>query len=343
VNRETCDTATENFMKLVVPEDREKLREVRELYAKGICPQPFEYRIRRPDGEIRHIYRETELISDEGGRPIRMVGTLHDVTEARVAASKQRELQKQLQHSQKLETLGTLAGGVAHELNNALMPIGSLSKMLLQALPPDSDDREAFELIVGASDRARNLVQSILSFSRKQDRLRERIDLANLMRQSLQMMRATLPAMVRIDEKISAVSPVLADADEVNQVVVNLVTNAAHAIGAAVGTITVGLAAVKSAATDAQNAAEGWVRLWVADTGCGMDAATRERIFEPFFTTKEVGQGTGLGLAVVHGIVSDHGGRIEVKSKPGEGTRLTIYLPVDAMAAGVSTATLAAA
>jgi PAS domain S-box-containing protein len=346
VDRETFDTATENFIRLIVPEDRGKLLQAREQYSKGICPEPYEYRIRRPDSEIRHIYRETELIYDASGRPIRMVGTLHDVTEARAAASKQRELQKQLQHSQKLEALGTLAGGIAHELNNALMPISSLSKMLLEALPPDGEDREALDLIIEASGRARNLVQSILSFSRKQDRLKERIDLADLVRRSLQMLRATLPATVRIDEKISPAPPVLADADELNQVVVNLVTNAAHAVGAAVGAVTVGLAAVESAKTGVQNAEDGWVRLWVADNGCGMDAQTLERIFEPFFTTKEVGQGTGLGLSVVHGIVSDHGGRIEVKSEPGKGTRLTIYLPVDAIAAGASeraTAALAAA
>ncbi len=342
VDPKTFDVSAENFIQLIVPEDRGKLLVAREQIAKGICPEPFAYRIRRPDGELRHIYRETELIYDDSGKPTRMLGTMHDVTEARAAEAKQRELQKQLQHSQKLEALGTLAGGVAHELNNALMPINSLAKMMLKGLPSESDDREVFELIVEASDRARNLVQSILSFSRKQDRLKARIDLADVIRQSLQMLRMTLPATARINEEIVPTPPILADADELNQVVVNLVTNAAHAIGAASGSITVGLAAVKSE----EDAGDGWVRLWVADTGCGMDAQTLERVFEPFFTTKEVGQGTGLGLSVVHGIVSDHGGRIEVESAPRKGTRFTITLPVDAMAAGAArdaTATLAAA
>jgi PAS domain S-box-containing protein len=346
VDPKTFDVATDNFIQRILPEDRAKLLATREQIAEGICPRPLEYRIRRPDGEVRHIYRETELIRDDSGKPIRMIGTVHDVTEARAAEAKQRELQKQLQHSQKLEALGTLAGGVAHELNNALMPINSLAKMMLKGLPPDSDDREVFELIVEASDRARNLVQSILSFSRKQDRLKARIDPADVIRQSLQMLRMTLPATVRINEEIIPTPPILADADELNQVVVNLVTNAAHAIGAAPGTVTIGLAALGSAKTNDENAEDGWVRLWVADTGCGMDAQTVERVFEPFFTTKEVGQGTGLGLSVVHGIVSDHGGRIEVESAPGKGTRFTIILPVDAMTAGAArdaTATRAAA
>jgi nitrogen-specific signal transduction histidine kinase len=202
-------------------------------------------RIRRPDGQVRHIYRETELIYYERGRPMRVVAIMHDVTEARVAEVKQRELEKQLHHSQKLEALGTLAGGAAHELNNALVPICALTKTMLQALPPDSEDGEDLEIIVAASDRARKLVQSILSFSRKHDRLKTRVDLADLLGQTLQMVQATLPATVRIDQKISAVPPVPGDADQLNQVVVNLVTNAAQAVGAATGTITVGLDAVR--------------------------------------------------------------------------------------------------
>ncbi|HUH83579.1 MAG TPA: ATP-binding protein [Stellaceae bacterium] len=147
------------------------------------------------------------------------------------------------------------------------------------------------------------------------------------------MLRLTLPATVRIDHEILEVPLVLADADELNQVVVNLVTNAAHAIGAATGTVRVSLAPAASGERGALEAGCQWIRLSVADTGCGMDADTVRRIFEPFFTTKEVGQGTGLGLSVVHGIVTDHGGRIDVESERGIGTKFTIYLPTGAIAA----------
>jgi PAS domain S-box-containing protein len=338
VDPATFDTATSSFDRLLVPEDRGKLVVARDRIMEGICPEPFEYRIQRPDGSVRHVYRETEIIRDEAGKPVKFVGTLHDVTEARAAEQRQRELQTQLQHSQKLEALGTLAGGVAHELNNALMPICALSKMMLETLRPESEDREDLEMIVIAGDRARNLVQQILSFSRKQDFLtqdapRKQVDLADLLRRSLQLLRLTVPATVRLSEEISPVPLVLADADKLHQVVINLVTNAAQAIGWAIGTVTIGIAPAGGPENGVSDSAGGGVRLWIADTGCGMDARTVERIFEPFFTTKEVGEGTGLGLSVVHGIISDHGGRVEVESEPGKGTKFTIHLPTSAAAA----------
>jgi signal transduction histidine kinase len=138
------------------------------------------------------------------------------------------------------------------------------------------------------------------------------------------MLRATLPATVRIRQKISPVPALLGNANELEQVVVNLVNNAAHAIGEGMGTITVGVGRVDSLVNNASEE----VGLWVKDTGCGMDAKTLDRIFEPFFTTKGVGEGTGLGLSVLHGIIVGHGGRMEVHSEVGKGTTFSIYLPV---------------
>jgi PAS domain S-box-containing protein len=340
VDPEAFEPDMDNFIAMVVPEDRDRVMAAHIQMGQGSCPEPFEYRIRRPSGEVRHIHRITELIRDERGSVVGTGGTLWDITELRAAEARQKELERQLLHSQKLEALGTLAGGVAHELNNALVPISALSKLMRQQLPADSADAESLEMIMEASDRARNLVASILSFSRKQDRLRKPVDLAELVRRSVHMLRVTLPATIRIEAKIGAVPSIMGDADALNQVVVNLVTNAAHAIGMAIGTIRVGLAPVRSVKTGAQTEGNAQVRLWVADTGCGMEAQTLERIFEPFFTTKEVGQGTGLGLSVVHGIVADHGGRIEVKSQLGKGTKFTIHLPSDAIATGISSDTL---
>ena len=322
---------------LLVPEDHGKLLAVRDQIVKGNCPEPFEYRIQCPDGGVRYIYRENEIIYDAKGKPVKFIGTLHDVTQMRVAELRHRELQKQLLHSQKLEAIGTLAGGVAHELNNALMPICALSKMMLKSMPPKGEDREDMAIIAAASDRARNFVQQILSFSRKHDSLtqdapRKLIDLVDLLKHSSQMLRLTVPTTARLYEEISPVPLVLADADELHQVVVNLVTNAAQALGSAIGTITIGAAPTPHTVSSAEDEAN-WVRLWIADTGCGMDARTVERVFEPFFTTKDVGEGTGLGLSVVHGIIADHGGHIEVQSEPGMGTKFTIYLPAAPMLA----------
>jgi signal transduction histidine kinase len=254
---------------------------------------------------------------DDEGNAIRRIGTIRDVTDARAAEERQTELERQLLHSQKLEALGTLAGGIAHDLNNTLMPILALSELLMQKMPRGSGEREDLETVVQASRHGRDLVRRILAFSRHQQVAKARADLAAITREALQLLRPTIPAMVLISEQIEDVRLILADPGQIQQVVVNLVTNAAQAIGDHIGTITVSL-----------SQSGNFIRLRIADTGCGMDAETRDRIFEPFFTTKNVGEGTGLGLSVVHGIVSNHGGLIEVSSQPGEGTEFTIFFPV---------------
>jgi two-component system cell cycle sensor histidine kinase/response regulator CckA len=192
----------------------------------------------------------------------------------------------------------------------------AITKLLLAETPANDPVREDIATIMRASERARDLVKQILAFSRKQDLIRQEVDLAALVREALQMLRAGLPATIRIVEQIDDVPAFFADAGELHQVFVNLVTNAAQAIGSEIGVITIGLARV-----------EDGVALAVRDTGCGMDTATAERVFEPFFTTKGVGEGTGLGLSVVHGIVSNHGGRIQVASCAGEGTTFTVFFP----------------
>ena len=153
------------------------------------------------------------------------------------------------------------------------------------------------------------------------------------------MLRPTIPATVLINQQIEEVPPILADAGQLQQIIVNLVTNARQAIGNDLGTITIAVSAASRRSKRRRGG--GFVRLRVADTGCGMDAETKDRIFEPFFTTKNVGEGTGLGLSVVHGIIADHGGRIEVKSQPGEGTEFTILLPAVQFEASVDGAAAA--
>jgi signal transduction histidine kinase len=237
------------------------------------------------------------------------------------------KLERQLMHSQKLEALGTLAGGVAHDLNNTLVPILALSKLALDDLPETSPVRPDIETIVRASERARDLVKQILAFSRKQALEKLQVDVALMSREALRMLRASLPASIQIVEQISEVPPVYGNAGELHQVVVNLVTNAAQAIGGGVGNIMVRLSGTAQRQSSPLDEAGPEVCLSIADTGCGMDEATVERVFEPFFTTKAVGDGTGLGLSVVHGIVTRHGGRIAVRSSPGEGSEFTLWLP----------------
>jgi PAS domain S-box-containing protein len=252
-----------------------------------------------------------------GGR----VGLWTDITDIKRAEAERRLLELQLQHAQRLDALGTLAGGAAHEINNALVPVIALTKLVASHLPEESRDRRNLAMVLAGAERSRDLVKQILAFSRQGDdeRRRDSLDLAAVVRDALGLMRATVPTSIRLVDQIAPAPPVLGDASQLHQVVVNLVTNAVHAIGEAHGTITVGLR------VDADSAA---VRVFVADTGCGMDEAMKARIFEPFFTTKEVGKGAGLGLAVAHGIIKDHGGRIEVESAPGKGARFDLVLPI---------------
>jgi PAS domain S-box-containing protein len=321
----------QEFVPHIHPDDRAEYEASMTASEQGLQAPPLTYRFRCPDGSMKWIYTEIETIFDDAGNPVRRIGTIRDLTETRMAEERQRELERQLLHSQKLDALGTLAGGIAHDLNNTLMPILALSQLLMQQMPEGTDEREDLKTVVQASRHGRDLVQRILAFSRHQEVVKSEVNLAATTRQALQMLRPTVPATILISEEIEEVPFIFADASQLQQVVVNLITNAQQAIGDDLGTITIG---VSPASRRSHRLSGGdFVRLRVADTGCGMDAETKDRVFEPFFTTKEVGEGTGLGLSVVHGIIADHGGQIEVSSGVGKGTEFIIFLPVAEAAA----------
>ena len=327
VNQDEIQDSVDYFYGFIHPDDREKVRTAASQLPSGIVPPPLEYRIIRADGVTRVIYRESEILYGETGRPVRRTITFKDITEVREAQGRQKELEQQLLHSQKLEALGTLAGGVAHDLNNTLVPILALSKLILHELPEDNPTRGDVEIVVRASERARDLVRQILAFSRKQDLVKQNVDLVQVTREALQMLRAGLPSTIEIVEQIGEVPPVFGDAGELHQVIVNLVTNAAQAIGGEVGRIRVRLYETSPRQSSPGTKSGSCVCLSVSDTGQGMGQATIGRIFEPFFTTKGVGEGSGLGLSVVYGILTRHGGDIAVCSKLGEGSEFTLSLP----------------
>jgi signal transduction histidine kinase len=267
------------------------------------------------------------LIFDENQKPIRVYGSYQDVTERRSAEERERELERKLMHSQKLEALGTLAGGIAHDLNNTLMPIMALSKVTARQLELGSALRENLETIFAASEQARDLVKRVLAFSRQEKVEKKPARLQGIVSEALPLLRATIPTSIQLETRIGEVPPTLADASQIHQVITNLVTNAAHAIGSDMGgVITITLDEVSGLTP------RGTIRLSVIDTGESMNEATQRRIFEPFFTTKQVGQGTGLGLSIIESIVADHGGSIEVRSAPGRGTRFDIYFPLPSAA-----------
>jgi signal transduction histidine kinase len=316
----------DEFLALVHPEDREVYEASMRSSERGLSAPPLTYRFCGYDGSTKWLYTEIETIFDDEGHPVRRIGTIRDVTEARAIEERQKELERQLLHSQKLDALGTLAGGIAHDLNNTLMPILALSELLMRQMSEGSSEREDLETVVQASRHGRDLVGRILAFSRDREASKSEVDLAVITRQTLQMLRSTIPTTILIDEEIESVPLILADAGQLQQVIVNLVTNARQAIDGDLGRITIGVSPLSRRPN--RRHGTNFVRLRVADSGCGMTAETKERIFEPFFTTKNVGEGTGLGLSVVHGIVADHGGRIEVKSELGKGTEFTVLLRV---------------
>jgi CheY-like chemotaxis protein len=237
-----------------------------------------------------------------------------------------------------MEAIGTLAGGIAHDFNNIIVTILGNAELASEDASDNLPALQSIEEIRKAGTRARDLVQQILSFSRRQPTEKKRIALAPVIEESARLLRATLPARLSLDVRCAPdVPPVLADATQVLQIVMNLATNAMHAMRG-YGRIEIRLDTVvlDAAFADAHPQLRALhdqhpgrtVRLAVGDTGSGMDAATLERVFEPFFTTKAVDEGTGLGLSVVHGIVQTHEGAITVDSAPGNGTTFTLYLPV---------------
>ncbi|MFT4241623.1 MAG: ATP-binding protein [Acidovorax sp.] len=256
-----------------------------------------------------------------------------DLTGRKKAEAHRNELEAQLRESHKMQAVGTMAGGIAHDFNNILGAILGNVELAKADCAAGSPVLESLQEIDKAGRRARDLVRQILTFSRNEAPLRAAVSLAEVAHDTERLLRVTLPPAIALHMQLPAsLPPVLADATQVEQALLNLCTNAVHAIGAERGSIHVEAATVQpdhrleerlGLAPDT-----GYVALTVRDTGPGMDAATQERIFEPFFTTKPVGQGTGLGLAVVHGVMRTHEGAVDVHSSPGHGSRFTLYFPV---------------
>lgn len=244
------------------------------------------------------------------------------------------QLSAPLLQAQKVEAIGTLAGGVAHDFNNILSIIMGYSALLREDMPDDGDLRENLDMVEQAARRARGLVEQILDFSRASDPVLRPIVAQPVVEEGLNLMRSTLPATIEIRSDIgSGAAKVLADPSQLQQVLVNLCTNGAHAIGdGGGGVLEVSLKEIshrESPGAHPENLRSGqYLKLSVRDNGGGMDAATAEHVFEPFFTTKDRGRGSGLGLSVVHGIVIERGGAVTVDSAPGEGATFDVYLPV---------------
>jgi PAS domain S-box-containing protein len=291
-----------------------------------------EYRVRQPDGAWCWVLARGRCLRDATGKPLRFVGSTIDVTAQKQAQIDRERLESQLRQSQKMEAMGTLAGGIAHDFNNILGAILGYGEMAYQHAAAGSALRRYLDNVMHAAGRAKALVDRILGFSRSGLGERVPVNVQSVIEETLELLAASLPGGIRLEKTLQAGdAAVIGDATHLHQVAMNLCTNALHAMERG-GVLSVVLERVElgerrtlSRGTLSPGA---YVRLVVSDTGTGIPPAVLERMFDPFFTTKGVGEGTGLGLSLVHGIVAELGGAIDVATRPGEGTKFEIWLPV---------------
>ncbi len=304
------------------------------LYTRTPAEPSFDFELPMTTAKGRRIWvRVLAQALFRDGKAVLLQGALQDVTARHESEEARRELEGQLFQAQKMETLGTLAGGIAHDFNNLLTGIIGYHELAADSLDEDHPARMCLTEARNASLRARELVEQILTFGRQSaGGGHTPLDVSLVVEEARRFLRATLPATIIIEQRIAPYCPnVLGDATQIHQVLLNLGSNAAHAMRHHGGALTISVEHTEVtpdlAASLGGPAAGSYVRLSVSDTGHGMDEATRRRIFDPFFTTKNTREGTGLGLAVVHGIVRAHRGAIDVESAPGAGSTFHIYLP----------------
>jgi PAS domain S-box-containing protein len=317
-----------NVLDLSDPDRRaENRRTLDSVFSNRGNPVSFIMVFRAKDGSERIL---ESIGSPRGGehKPVAIINS-RDITERTRAEEAAARLEAQLQQSQRLETLGTLAGGIAHDFNNIVQAIMGCAELARDSLPDESPAVPYIARVSEAARRARELVEQIHSFSRKDESRRSEIEPGRIVDEALALFRSTVPSGIEIRHTSEPTGAVLADPTQLHQVILNLLTNARHAVRRG-GLIEIGvesriLAAGHLVHPTLKNGPH--VRLWVRDDGEGMSKSVADRVFEPFFTTRPVGQGTGLGLSVVHGIVTRLSGAIIVDTEPGAGTRFEIYLP----------------
>jgi PAS domain S-box-containing protein len=323
------------------PDDRARVETALRNHLEGKVPRfESEYRVQHPSGEWHWVLSRGRCSFDKAGQASRFVGSAVDITERKQAQLVKEGLELQLRQSQKMEAVGTLAGGIAHDFNNVLGAILGYGELALEHAAGNRDLRRYLDNVMHAAVRAKLLVERILGFSRSSLGDQVLFNVQGVVSETLELLVASLPGDIRLDTKLEAGdAAVIGDATYLHQVTMNLCTNALQAMTRG-GVLSVTLE--RTALTHNKTLIRGslvpgeYARLAVSDTGAGIPSDLLERIFDPFFTTKSVGEGTGLGLSMVHGIVADLGGAIDVHSEVGVGTRFEVFLPVAGEVAATS-------
>jgi PAS domain S-box-containing protein len=292
----------------------------------------FEVERYRKDGSRFWISMNIHAVRDGKGSILHYEGTNIDITERKHAEDDQRKLELQLRQAQKMEAIGTMAGGIAHDFNNILMAMIGYTELAKDEEDIENRD-DCLAQVLKACQRAKDLVNQILTFSRTREMEKQPVQINPVIKEGLKLLRSSIPSTIEIRQEIE-VKPavVIADPTQIHQVLMNLGTNATHAMRVKGGILDVSLTHEKidkERISGIPGLAPGWyAKLIVRDTGHGIDPAIMDKIFEPFFTTKQQGEGTGLGMSVVYGIVKSCGGAIDVVSEPGNGTTISVYLPL---------------
>jgi len=329
----------EAFFSLVHPDDRDAVRAASHAAQHDGVPYDIEHRIIRGDGTVRWVHEQADVVRDSHGHAVRMVGTVQDITERRL-------LEEQLRQSQKMEAIGRLAGGIAHDLNNALTAIAGYAELALGQVADEHPARADVQEIRRAAERAGSVTKQLLAFSRKQLLEPRVFSLNDTVSGLARLLSRLLGSDVQVHSRIgSNVPPILGDPGQVEQAIINLAVNARDAMpgGGRLNLETSVMDVDETLARTHVPMTPGrYVVLRVTDTGHGMSRDTQSHIFEPFFTTKDIGKGTGLGLSMVYGTLKQIGGFVFVDSEAGRGTTFSLYFP-PAPTRSVASAPIAAA
>ncbi len=320
-----------NFLEIGIlsDADRPKALHLLEKSKDGEPTGPDEFTLYRKNGEPVYAEISTHPVNIRGEKLV--LGIARDITERKNIEEETRKLEAKLQQAQKMEAIGTLAGGIAHDFNNILSAVIGYSEMAIDKVPEGIPLQGYLQNVNNAGHRAKDLVKQILTFSRQADLEVQPVQVKLIVKEAIKLLRASLPATIEICQNIQSEKAVLADPTQIHQVLMNLCTNASYAMQEKGGILEISLTDVVLDDIIAKNPniePGPYLRLNVSDTGLGIPAEIMGRIFEPYFTTKVKGEGTGLGLAAVHGIVEESGGAIKVYSEPGKGTTFHVYLPV---------------
>lgn len=314
---------------------RRVFKSFNQVYRTGKPSRAMDWEVICKDGSVCHINNAVSLIKDANGNPTGFRGVARDVTEQVKAEKEKALLTKQLQQSQKMESIGTLAGGIAHDFNNILAAVLGYTELAIDIAARQQADPKLKDYLKGiftAGQRAKDLVRQILAFARQSDDELKPVEISPVLKEVLKLIRSSIPASIQISQNIESNAMVMGNPTQIHQIIMNLCTNAAHAMENEHGTLAVGLSDAMLADKDKMPVAGlgpgNYIRITVSDTGTGIAPDIIDSIFEPYFTTKAPGVGTGMGLSMVHGIVESYGGKITVQSTAGQGSVFTVYLPV---------------